>query len=1514
LDEDEGTRAFSKKPVPPTSQFAPLQRRHSFHTLTDEEPTLLHDLRSYFDPQYRLYLVKKQLLSLVRDDDVSVEEMFDLVDEDFSGVLERDELCKMIHMLQIKVKEVEIDTLMDILDEDGSGGVDIDEFQDWLFATEDQWLERRRTRDDDEFNDQRLLQRDILRFDADIRGMLGALWDLVDADDSGQVDVDEYVTLSVNLQRAVTDDFDLDEAKKIAKREFEFDAQGHETMDRTLFFWSFFQLADAWRDGPAINSGSYCYFMDFLSDRCTSIEVVEGKPTLVWKWSSDPEWYSKIEPMRLVEKRRNARRKKGLPPEPIPSSPLREMALYNRQQQYPDAVEAPAPSKKLTLKEAAKAAKNAVKARKNQQRRKARRSWDLEQEEKARLQARNDADASYLEAERLRLEMEAARSEALRAKQEKQREALRSKAEAKALRELEKREAAAKREAARLEKLGEKQKAADLREQARREAQQEQARLKREAAAAREFSLKKKLEDKLRAKAASADRKRRLMEGKVEEAERRRLMDIEQKAAAAKARRRSCIGAPAPAPFVEDDEYDYRKMLGSIARESYDDFSYASTQPSPPKDRKKKSFASPPKDATESEAPLPDWDAASYAASHRSDGPPSARSFARSFRSDGSEVKQQDPDFDERSVSKSYRSDGTEIKEGDEDYDDPSAVASVRSYRADGTELRPGDADWDDLSHVSFARSVTSVDELSVQSYRSDGSPLKVPSPGKSDALIKDFLSSPSKSDISSHKAQYQEAASPVQSDLSSPAKDDLSYRSDGSLIKPTDPDSATDGLRYREDGSQKLPEDDDYNIPPSYRSDRTLIKRGDPDYIAGTFDRRKRLAEQAAEELRIKEQEALQRREEREQAAAARRLARAAEADQRRIQREAAALARKQQREAEAAKKIEAARLKGDLKAIDRISEALSLKNRREAEELARVNKSELAALERANQVSRQKLRAQQLEDEQKLRAEAAELRRQLREAAAIEEIHESWVVGDEMRAESIAEGLVKANRASLMGLERAEADAAADLARRDRASLEAFSEASGRTYRTDGSLIRETDPDFLTDGKAYRADGTVKHPGDADYVTLPNFRSDGTEVRRGDPDYYSGGRRAGPLSPVSYDSMSSPAKSPQRSDGSYVKPGDSDYDEWSFVSKLTNPEEASFTTASCVGGGPVGAEDMVSYRSGDTKTLEYVPSSPGDHSSVTPFPREKTPQDLANEAHDGDFDHLTHESSLSPLDRQGPRDAGWFPPGGHGSYIARGLVLNHSPQYFKEKMAQRKPPTPPEKHTDFGLRYCYPPSNSVEVSDGVCCSPRKPSEDYFVLDPGKQSTFELPAPPVTKEQPRCPIWSFGDTPWFSKVLDEQTMALTDGALDVGGARAMRLISKQRLARKLGAPQRRRNKRRHFGIKPPRWGPGDDEPFVPGGVAIRDKRDARYTRLFSGEPPPLEEPSPRESLERLSSFIETFRREDEPNDVWAKISKGGVKPMTISRRRSLDSIGVGRTVPRGQEPDEPRLIMRGMR
>ena len=151
---------------------------------------------------------------------------------------------------------------------------------------------------------------------------------------------------------------------------------------------------------------------------------------------------------------------------------------------------------------------------------------------------------------------------------------------------------------------------------------------------------------------------------------------------------------------------------------------------------------------------------------------------------------------------------------------------------------------------------------------------------------------------------------------------------------------------------------------------------------------------------------------------------------------------------------------------------------------------------------------------------------------------------------------------------------------------------------------------------------------------------------------------------------------------------------------------------------------------------------------SSVTPFPREKTPQDLAQEAHDGEFDHLTHESSLSPLERDGPRDAGWFPP-------AATVLTSQEARYEPPPL-----PTSRRKHKGGNHRRrlikrrtlgCAAATRRPTVSRfqmGFVVLPRKPSDDYFVLDPGTKAPFELPAPPLTKEQPRCPIWSFGDTP----------------------------------------------------------------------------------------------------------------------------------------------------------------------
>lgn len=256
----------------------PITRRHSFdvgeleNRLTRPKLTMFHELRAYFDPEYRLHMVKRDILKFCRELDLGVEDMFNMVDEDGSGILDREEMTAMIKKLGILVKEVEIDTLMEKLDADGSGGIEVDEFDRWLFNTSDVWLERRRRAPDDEFSDKRLLERELLRFDPGVQTMLQRMWDLVDMDDSGAVDREEYVRLNINLQQAVMDDFDPSEGRKIALREWEFDSQGCETMDKRLFFWSFFQLADAWRDGPDITGEAYVGFIDFLTDRCTELD------------------------------------------------------------------------------------------------------------------------------------------------------------------------------------------------------------------------------------------------------------------------------------------------------------------------------------------------------------------------------------------------------------------------------------------------------------------------------------------------------------------------------------------------------------------------------------------------------------------------------------------------------------------------------------------------------------------------------------------------------------------------------------------------------------------------------------------------------------------------------------------------------------------------------------------------------------------------------------------------------------------------------------------------------------------------------------------------------------------------------------------------------------------------------------------------------------------------------------------------------------------------------------------
>ena len=133
---------------------------------------------------------------------------------------------------------------------------------------------------------------------------------------------------------------------------------------------------------------------------------------------------------------------------------------------------------------------------------------------------------------------------------------------------------------------------------------------------------------------------------------------------------------------------------------------------------------------------------------------------------------------------------------------------------------------------------------------------------------------------------------------------------------------------------------------------------------------------------------------------------------------------------------KIEAARLKGDLKAIDRISEALALKNRKEPRSSHALIRSSGPGASEPGVAA--EVEAAALEDEQKLRAEAAE-ERKLREAQAIEEIHDKWVADDRIGRGEHCRRSGEGESGVADGVGAAEADAAAiwqGTARRSRRS----------------------------------------------------------------------------------------------------------------------------------------------------------------------------------------------------------------------------------------------------------------------------------------------------------------------------------------------------------------------------------------------------------------------------------------------------------------------------------------------
>lgn len=278
-DLEQTRRALTPKILHDTFTVHRPRRRRSFSCMrslvkSDIKPTLLHDLRLFFDASYRLDLVQVRLKEIMEQQKLLPSDLFARIDNDHSNKVDVEELAAMVHELQVPMKKIDVEHLMERVNRNnGRNHCSLQEFTDWLKRYVRIRASSRRS--GDQFSDTNLLRRESLKFHPLLRRRLRELWKLTDANGNGNLDCEEYVLLHMNLQRAIVPPnakrFDEKRGRKLALAEWEFDVQGEACMDEHLFILSMFQMADAWRTGP-IHADAYMEFMNWLDGRMMSTD------------------------------------------------------------------------------------------------------------------------------------------------------------------------------------------------------------------------------------------------------------------------------------------------------------------------------------------------------------------------------------------------------------------------------------------------------------------------------------------------------------------------------------------------------------------------------------------------------------------------------------------------------------------------------------------------------------------------------------------------------------------------------------------------------------------------------------------------------------------------------------------------------------------------------------------------------------------------------------------------------------------------------------------------------------------------------------------------------------------------------------------------------------------------------------------------------------------------------------------------------------------------------------------
>jgi hypothetical protein len=299
-----------------------IRRRGRGSLNIDKELSMLHDLRSYFDPMYRIFLVKRALRQHCEwhhgSAELGLRMLYNEINTDRDDHINHEELKAMVKLSGIRVRKQELVDLWGEIDIDKGGSIDYGELKAWLVDDGDAWLAERRQLRQDSCNDVKLLARESLKYDVGVQQAIEAFWLLVDEDKNGKVSLREYVQLSIHLQQAANPEaFDMTRAKATALREWEFDSQGYSFLDRNRFTLSFFQMADAW--ASAITSAAYTQFLNALLDATTADDLDDGGggggggPSRRWLWDKygDEKWSKKAAKHKRAKARARARAARG---------------------------------------------------------------------------------------------------------------------------------------------------------------------------------------------------------------------------------------------------------------------------------------------------------------------------------------------------------------------------------------------------------------------------------------------------------------------------------------------------------------------------------------------------------------------------------------------------------------------------------------------------------------------------------------------------------------------------------------------------------------------------------------------------------------------------------------------------------------------------------------------------------------------------------------------------------------------------------------------------------------------------------------------------------------------------------------------------------------------------------------------------------------------------------------------------------------------------------------------------